>query len=158
MHLKSFTRYILILLHVVLCLNCKTMKSTVTPEINKLNSNEINRGWKLLFDGKTLNGWHTYGKQAVGKAWKVEEGLLHFDPLIKKNENTEGGDIITNEEYENFHLKLEWKISTKGNSGIIFLVHEYVSKFSNTWNTGPEMQVIDNNGHEDAKIIKHRAG
>jgi hypothetical protein len=69
-----------------------------------------------------------------------------------------GGDLVTNEEFDNFHLKLEWKISTNGNSGIIFFVHEDTTQYKNTYSTGPEMQVLDNNGHPDAKIHKHRAG
>ena len=61
-------------------------------------------------------------------------------------------------EYENFHLKLEWNIAKDGNSGIIFYIHEDKSKYNWPWETGPEMQILDNNGHPDAKIIKHRAG
>ena len=55
-------------------------------------------------------------------------------------------------------MKLEWKISKNGNSGIIFNVHEDPSKYTTTYNTGPEMQVLDNDGHADGKIFKHRAG
>jgi hypothetical protein len=55
-------------------------------------------------------------------------------------------------------LKLEWKISKNGNSGIIFNVHEDPSKYKETYNTGPEVQVLDNEGHPDGKILKHRAG
>ncbi|MBP6479149.1 MAG: DUF1080 domain-containing protein, partial [Chitinophagaceae bacterium] len=69
-----------------------------------------------------------------------------------------GGDIVSDEEYENFHLKLEWNIAKDGNSGIIFYIHEDKSKYNWPWETGPEMQILDNNGHPDAKIIKHRAG
>jgi len=125
---------------------------------NVLTNEERNDGWQLLFDGKTTNGWHTYGKQTAGNAWKVENGTLYLDADAKKNAQAEGGDMVTNEEYENFHLKVDWKISPKGNSGIIFLVNEDSMKYKNTYNTGPEMQVLDNNGHPDAKIIKHRAG
>jgi hypothetical protein len=66
--------------------------------------------------------------------------------------------MVSNDSYENFDLKLEWKISPKGNSGIIFLVNEDTTKYKETWNTGLEMQVLDNNGHPDGKIKKHRAG
>jgi hypothetical protein len=114
--------------------------------------------WIPLFDGQTLNGWSKYGGGEAGKAWKVENGELYLDAANKdKWEEGDGGDIVTNEEYENFHFKTEWKISPNGNSGIIFLVHES-PEFTNTYHTGPEMQVLDNNGHPDAKIVSHRAG
>lgn len=121
-------------------------------------------GFVSLFDGKTTNGWHTYGKNTIGKAWKAEDGVLHLDAASKKEWQTaEGGDIISNEEFENFDLRLDWKISPKGNSGVIFYIHEDPSKFQYPWNTGPEMQVLDNGsptqlGHDDAKLYTHRAG
>ena len=55
-------------------------------------------------------------------------------------------------------MKLEWKISKGGNSGILFYVNEDTVKYKYTFHTGPEMQVLDNNGHPDGKIHKHRAG
>lgn len=114
--------------------------------------------WISLFDGQTFNGWSKYGGGEVGKAWKIENGEFYLDASNKdKWEEGDGGDIVTNEEFENFHFKTEWKISPNGNSGIIFLVHES-PEYSNTYHTGPEMQVLDNNGHPDAKIISHRAG
>jgi len=76
----------------------------------------------------------------------------------KEFQNKEGGDIVTNDSYENFDLKLEWKISKNGNSGILFLVNEDTAKYKYTYYTGPEMQVLDNKGHPDSKIVKHRAG
>ena len=113
----------------------------------------------LLFDGKTLAGWHTYGKDKPGSAWGVDSSAIHLKPVESKGYQTEGGgDLITNDEYGNFDLKLDWKIAKGGNSGIILFVHEDTTKYKETWNTGLEMQVLDNNGHPDAKIIKHRAG
>lgn len=120
--------------------------------------------WISLFDGKTTSGWHTYGKTTIGKAWKVEDGTLHLDAASKKEWQTEeGGDIITDQEFDNFHLKLEWKISPKGNSGVIFYINEDASKYQYPWQTGPEMQVLDNGtptraGHSDGKLYTHRAG
>ncbi len=110
-------------------------------------------GWVKLFDGKTTNGWHTYGKSHVTKGWKAENGVLRFDPSEK-----DGGDIVTDKAYSNFHLKIEWKVSPKANSGIIFYVHEELPKFGATYSSGPEMQILDNDGHPDGKITKHRAG
>lgn len=116
-------------------------------------------GWISLFDGKTLAGWHNYGKTTVGEAWKVTDETLYLDTTQKDGWQIKGGgDIVTNDTFSDFHLKLEWKIASNGNSGIIFYVHEDTSKYSHVWKTGPEMQVLDNNGHPDAKIPKHRAG
>lgn len=114
------------------------------------------KGFKPLFDGTTTAGWHNYGKTTVGAAWKVEDGVIHFDPTLAKN--GQGGDLVTDKEYTNFHLKLEWKVAPKSNSGIIFYVNEDPKKYPNTYNTGIEMQILDNDGHEDGKIPKHRAG
>lgn len=113
--------------------------------------------WISLFDGKTTNGWHSYGKTTTGEAWKVEDGMIVFDPAAKKAGKS-AGDIVTNESFNDFHLQLEWKIAKNGNSGIIFFVQDEPTKYKNTWHTGPEMQVLDNDGHPDAKIISHRAG
>jgi hypothetical protein len=112
--------------------------------------------FKSLFDGKSVTGWHTYGKSTVGNEWKVENGTLHFDPTAK--ENNQGGDLVTDKEYSNFHLKLDWKVAPKANSGIIFYINEDPVQYKNTYETGLEMQVLDNDGHPDGKIDKHRAG
>jgi hypothetical protein len=113
--------------------------------------------WISLFDGKTTNGWHSYGEKTAGAAWKAVGGSLVFDPTAKVD-GKGGGDLVTNEGFNDFHLQLEWKISKNGNSGIIFFVQDEPSKYSYTFHTGPEMQVLDNDGHPDAKIISHRAG
>ena len=124
-----------------------------------LTDEEVKEGWVSLFDGETTKGWHKYGGAPVGSAWKVENGMLRLDASQKENwQIKDGGDIVSDEEYENFHLKLEWKIDTCGNSGIIFYIHEDTAKYERPWMTGPEMQVLDNKCHPDAKIVKHRAG
>ncbi|HEX2534725.1 MAG TPA: DUF1080 domain-containing protein [Chitinophagaceae bacterium] len=130
---------------------------------SRMQSNSDNKAaadeWVSLFDGKTTNGWHTYGRSQPGAAWKVADGALYFDPTNRENGRiVGGGDLTTNEEYENFHLQLEWKVAPNANSGIIFLVNEDTAKYKASYATGPEMQVLDNNGHPDAKIHKHRAG
>jgi hypothetical protein len=119
--------------------------------VNTLSNKEKKDGWKLLFDGSSTKGWHPYGKPSVTPNVKVENGTLHIDPSQKS------GDIITNAEFSNFDLKVDWKISKNGSSGIIFCVHES-PEFKESWNTGPEVQVLDNDGHPDGKIKKHRAG
>ena len=113
------------------------------------------KGFKPLFDGKTTTGWHTYNKTTVGSAWEVADGAIHMNPTKKGKDG--GGDLVTDKEYGNFHLKLEWKVAPNANSGVIFYVHED-PKYGQTYLTGPEMQVLDNDGHKDGKITKHRAG
>jgi hypothetical protein len=117
---------------------------------------DARKGWTVLFDGKTTKGWHTYGKNKAGAIWTVKDGALYLD--VSKRNNKEKGDLVTDQEYENYHLQLEWKISKGGNSGIIFNVKEDPEKYPNTYYTGPEMQVLDDAGHADGKIYKHRSG
>jgi len=120
---------------------------------NTLTDQEKKDGWKLLFDGKTTSGWHNYKSDKVSSRWKAANGALFLDKAV-----TEGrGDLVTNGEYQDYEFAVEWQIDPCGNSGIIFSVVED-SKYENTYNTGPEMQVLDNTCHPDAKIIKHRAG
>jgi hypothetical protein len=99
--------------------------------------------WKTLFDGKSTKGWHTYLKQDISPLWAVKDGAL---VLTGKG----AGDIVTDQQYGDFELELEWKISEGGNSGIMYHVQED-PKFKATYNTGPEMQVLDDERHPDAK-------
>jgi hypothetical protein len=121
---------------------------------NTLSKKEEKEGRKLLFDGKTTKGWHTYLRDTVGSKWQVKDGQLVFDPSQPQNG---GGDIVTNEVFENFELNLEWRISKGGNSGIIFDVQED-PKYNATYLTGPEMQVLDNKDADDNKKQTHLAG
>lgn len=137
---------------------CSSPKTEETASIDSVAVEATVTEWVPLFDGQTFNGWSKYGGGEVGKAWKIENGEIYLDAANKDGWQTgDGGDIVTNEEFENFHFKYEWKIAPNGNSGVIFLVHES-PEYQYPWQTGPEMQVLDNNGHPDAKIISHRAG
>src|SRR5688500_13520319 len=130
-----------------------TIMSVSSHAQNTLTPKEQKEGWKLLFDGKTTDGWRTFNSDKISSRWKAANGELYLDKTV-----TEGkGDIVTNEEYKDFDFIYEWKIDACGNSGIMFNVVED-PKFENTYFTGPEMQVLDNTCHPDAKIIKHRAG
>ena len=120
---------------------------------NALTKQEEKEGWKLLFDGKSTAGWRTFNATTAGAAWKVEDGTLTLESKAKEGR----GDLLTDKSYENYELTIEWKISACGNSGVIFNVVED-PKYKATYHTGPEMQVLDNTCHPDAKIIKHRAG
>jgi hypothetical protein len=136
---------------------CNSSNNNTT--VNGTGTTNKNRGWNYLFDGITTKGWHTYGQDTIGRAWKVEDSTLHLDASLKGDWQTKnGGDIITDDEYENFDLKLEWKISEGGNSGIVFYSHEDTSKYKYAWESGPEMQICDNVNNEDGKVYKSRAG
>ncbi len=104
-----------------------------------------------LFDGKTTTGWHSYLKTGPG-AWSVVDGTLQLDPKTPGQ-----GDLVTDKEYENYELSLEWKIAEGGNSGVIFGVHEDPA-FEATYLTGIEMQILDDQKAEDNKKANHLAG
>ena len=131
-----------------------SVSAITAQEPNTLTKKEKKEGWKLLFDGKTTQGWHTYLRDTVGSKWQVKNGAIVFDP---SQPNNGGGDIVTNDAYENFELHLEWKISKGGNSGIIFDIQED-RKYGATYLTGPEMQVLDNINADDNKKQNHLAG
>ncbi len=132
---------------------------SIFAQDNTLTDQEKKDGWKLLYDGHSTEGWHRYGKQGQGSgAWKGDSGSLHLEATTKAGYQVkDGGDIITNDEFTSFDLKLEWQISRNGNSGIMICVKEE-PQYKESWNTGPEIQVLDNDGHSDGKIPKHRAG
>ena len=109
---------------------------------NRLTESQRRSGWKLLFDGKTTQGWRNYRKKTIGAGWKVQDGAL-------SRAGRGAGDIVTVDQYEYFELALEYKISKGGNSGIMFHVTEELAA---PWQTGPEIQVQDNvDGHDPQK-------
>ena len=131
-----------------------TATAVVVPMFNELSTDS---GWVSLFDGTSTNGWHSYGQPVAGKAWNVKEGVLYLDTTNKKDwQIGDGGDLTSNKIYKNFDLKLEWKISPAGNSGIMFHVNEDTLKYKHSYWTGPEMQILDK-AHPDA-TVKHMAG
>jgi cytochrome c len=137
----------------------KVIKSIETYADNTLTSFEKQQGWQLLFDGKTMTNFRNFKKKTIGTGWVINDNAIHLN-AIKENgkwQAKDGGDIITNEAYKDFEFKIDWKISNCGNSGIIFNVVES-DKYDYVWQTGPEMQVLDNTCHPDTKFISHRAG
>lgn len=147
-------RYSLSIFSMVALMACQSPQKNTSMISDSTESKTADASeWQALFDGTSIDGWHTYGQNKVGEAWKAEDSLLHFTPGTAG-----GGDLVTNDTYDNFDLKLEWKISKNGNSGIIIYVQDDTAKYKNTYNTGMEMQVLDNDGHPDGKIFKHKAG
>ncbi|MBL7977205.1 MAG: DUF1080 domain-containing protein [Bacteroidetes Order II. Incertae sedis bacterium] len=109
---------------------------------NTLSKSEEKAGWQLLFDGKTMQGWHTYGIAGT-RGWAVQNGEMVA--LGQAGHEGTANDIVTEQEFENFDLVLEWKISKGGNSGIFFNVVED-KRYKAVYETGPEYQLIDDVG------------
>ena len=100
-----------------------------------------------LFNGEDLSGWKAYNSDEITQ-WKVEDGALTFVPAEGERSGSE--NIISEDTYTNFELSLEWKISEGGNSGIMWGVQEG-EEFNEPYLTGPEIQILDNERHPDAK-------
>lgn len=109
---------------------------------NTLTEKEKNEGWKLLFDGKTTDGWHLYNKGDIPSAWMAVNGELYCKPDTFEVDH---GDLLTDQTYGNFDLKFDWKISEAGNSGVFINVQED-TLYPTAWTTGPEYQLLDNLG------------
>lgn len=105
-------------------------------------------GWISLFDGKSLKGWRKYNGKEPGRAWVAEDGVLHL-------KQRGGGTIISEQQFGDFELQLEWKVAKGSNSGIMYRVREgdRAPYFS-----GPEYQILDDANHRDGKNPKTSAG
>ena len=108
--------------------------------INSCNT-EKSQKWEYIFDGETFNGWHVYNAESIGSEWSINNGELIFT-----NNEAYGQDLITDKEYTNFELSIEWNISENGNSGILYGVKE-LDEFDAPFKTGPEIQVLDNENY-----------
>jgi hypothetical protein len=105
---------------------------------NTLSAAEEAAGWKLLFDGRTTAGWRGFKSPEPDRGWTVKDGALSPDPKTSR-------DIMTKDTFADFELAFEWKISPKGNSGVMFHVTEQGDE---TYQSGPEYQVLDNSRGE----------
>ena len=121
-------------------------------------TNETKGDWESLFDGETLNGWHRFNRKGVTPIWTAKNGVLTFDPKLRPKGDYIH-DIVTDKVYKSFELSIEWNISERGNSGIFWGVQEGESH-NKPYSTGPEIQVLDNERHPDAKANPkfHQAG
>ena len=110
--------------------------------LNALTGREEAAGFELLFDGQSLNRWRGFRSDSLPAGWRAIDGAIALEPTAG------GGDLVSREQYSDFELTLEWKISEGGNSGIFYRVsedHEYA------WETGAEMQVLDDERHSDGR-------
>jgi len=94
--------------------------------------------WIYIFDGKSFDGWHQYNSDVIGSQWSISNGELIF-----RNNKENKQDLVTEEEFENFELSIEWNISKGGNSGIFYGVKEF-PELDEAYRSGPEIQVLDN--------------
>ncbi len=114
---------------------------------NTLTAAERADGWTLLFDGETTDGWRGYNAESMPDGWQAVDGALA--------RVGQGGDIISEAQFENFELRIEWKLETGGNSGIFFRATEGAGA---AWHTAPEMQVLDDDAHPDGQSTMTSAG
>jgi len=117
----------------------------LTAADNTLAAKEKENGWQLLFDGKTLNGWHGYNMNEVPGVWFVTDGNIMVDG---EGGGEEQQDLVTNKTYRKFAFTVEYKLSKGSNSGIIFQAKED-PKYKYSYETGPEFQLIDHDAWYD---------
>jgi len=124
----------IIILTAILC------TGMVEAQLPKLSKKEIKQGWKLLFDGQTTAGWKSYrtGRPFPETGWVIENGVISVVPEGK------GGDIVTVEEFSDFELSLEFRVTKGANSGIKYFILPGTT-------LGLEYQLLDDDNHPDAK-------
>lgn len=131
------------------------MNADAVTSPNTLTTAEEDAGWILLFDGASLENWRGYRKDHVPEAhWAIEDGTIHKIatgkvPVMDDGQPIDGGDIITLEKFENFEFSFEWKVAPAANSGIKYNV---VEEMSDGNPLGFEYQVLEDEGHPDAKM------
>ncbi len=120
---------------IVLCISC-TQNQKETPVSDK--------EWISLFDGESFDGWKEFNSDTINSKWQIEDGAI----IVSKEGNARdkntgfGKSIITTEQFGNFELELEYRISTGGNSGLMYHVVEN-PEYSHDFVTGPEFQILD---------------
>lgn len=118
------------------------------PGQNSLTAEQKADGWKILFNGQDLEGWRFF-RDKENNSWRVIDGTLHCKPFDEANKRS---DLITTEQFTDFELVFDWKISPQGNSGVMFRVTE---EFEEPYLSGPEYQVLDDEGYPgDVKDVQ----
>lgn len=144
-------KLITILVSLVTFLSCsKTIYAPIATGPNTVDAGEKALGWDLLFDGKSLDQWKGYGYEDA-RGWAIQDG-----ELVTSGDDSKSIDLMTKEVFDNFELRLEWKLPSKGNSGIMFNVQEVEGQAP--WMTGPEYQLIDDDGYDPPLETWQRAG
>lgn len=164
--MKKFGYNLLIFFTIGLLVSCGEVKEEEKPsKPNQLTEKEVIKGWKLLFDGSSFDGWRGIGIKGVPKGhWKIEDGSIRKVasgdvPTIEDGQPLKGGDLITVKTFQNFELKFEWKVGKGSNSGVKYNVDEQLSIDNGiTSALGYEYQVLDDENHSDNVNPTHRSG
>ena len=135
------------LLSLTTACNQNPKKKAPAADAAKAEAAPVEKQWENLFDGVSFKGWHQFNKSEMSSAWIIQDGAMVFDPA--KKEKGSNHDIVTDREFTNFELSLEWNIAEVGNSGIFWGVKEG-ENFNKPYETGPEIQVLDNERHPDS--------
>ena len=152
-NLLIFVSAIFFIAFVSSCKNTTSDKTAEGTEEGTTETTSEDDAWTVLFDGTSTEGWRGYNKESFPKGWIIEDGALKCNGSGRGEAGAEeGGDVIYDKKFSNFHLKLEWKISEGGNSGIFYLGQEVEGQ--PIYATAPEMQVLDNERHPDAMLGK----
>lgn len=152
-NINKMKNIILIFAFAMVFTACK--KSTKESNQTESQTKEVEEAkpadeWVTLFDGTSFDNWRGYLSEGMYPEWVIEDGAMVFTPDKESTPGAGSGkNIITKDTFTNFELSLEWKISEGGNSGIFWSVFED-PKFSEAYQTGPEIQVLDNERHPDA--------
>lgn len=144
---------ILIILVAVIAIAYFGFNCIINNDKTKASPEENN--WVNLFDGKTFKGWHNYLSGSISDEWQIEDGAMVFNPNPDKDHGV--NNLVTDNDYTSFILSLEWKISEGGNSGIFWGVKED-EQYAVPYETGPEIQVLDDINHPDGEKETHRSG
>ena len=138
-----------ICLALLFTLGCKDEKKEKAEMSSDETAVPAESEWISLFNGTSFDQWKGYLTDSVPSTWKIEDGAMVFYPPENRPQGA-SYNIVTRDRYTNFSLSLDWRISEGGNSGIFWAVVEDET-YPQPYETGPEIQVLDNNGHPDAK-------
>jgi hypothetical protein len=137
---------------------CLAWVSVQAQPLNTLSAQEKKEGWKLLFDGHDLKGWHRYNGKGVPASWKVEQGVLHLDANTSGSTPRDAGDLATDAVVTgDFEFKAEFKIEKYTNSGFFFFAQE-APQYEKIYNTALEVQVGDDVLYQKAVEHPHSSG
>ncbi len=135
----SMKKYVILISIITLVWGCK-QKNNPSEDVQSVKEVVADEGWTYLFDGKSFDGWHTYLTDTISEQWKIEDGVMFYVPDPGKNQGM--NNLVTDKQFGNFELSMEWKISVDGNSGVFYGILED-EKYVVPYKTAPEIQIRD---------------